>query len=107
MVSLDISYEDFKREFSPNIQSLVDNLRDFCLSLDKNVEEDIRVFSIVFYKNIVFSWFVDIKPQQDLIIITTRESKRSEQVIEIKSDEKLEEVKEKIKNAFNNFSFLI
>jgi len=94
------SYEDFKRQISPNVQPILDNLRDFCLSLDKNVLEDVRMHRIVFCKSITFRWFADIEPQQDSIIIKIQENRKVQQIIEVKSNEKLEEVKEKIQNAF-------
>ncbi len=94
------SYEDFKRQISPNVQPILDDLRDFCLSLDKNVVEDIRMHRIVFGKSIIFRWFADIEPQQDSIIIKMQENRKVQQIIEVKSNEKLEEAKEKIQNAF-------
>jgi len=94
------SYEDFKRQISPNVQPVLDNLRDFCLSLDKNVVEDIRMHRVVFGKSIIFRWFADMEPQQDSIIIKIQENRKVQQIIEVKSNEKLEEVKEKIQNAF-------
>jgi len=94
------SYEDFKKQISPNVQPILDDLRDFCLSLDKNVVEDIRMHRIVFGKSITFRWFVDIEPQQDSIIIKIQENRKVQQIIEVKSNEKLEQVKEKIQNAF-------
>ena len=94
------SYEDFKRQISPNVQPVLDNLRDFCLSLDKNVVEDIRMHRVVFGKSIIFRWFADVEPQQDSIIIKIQENRKVQQIIEVKSNEKLEEVKEKIQNAF-------
>ena len=94
------SYEDFKRQISPNVQPILDDLRDFCLSLDKNVVEDIRMHRIVFGKSIIFRWFADIEPQQDSIIIKMQENRKVQQIIEVKSNEKLEQVKEKIQNAF-------
>ncbi len=94
------SYEDFKKQISPNVQPILDDLRDFCLSLDKNVVEDIRMHRIVFGKSIIFRWFADIEPQQDSIIIKMQENRKVQQIIEVKSNEKLEQVKEKIQNAF-------
>ncbi len=94
------SYEDFKRQISPNVQPILDDLRDFCLSLDKNVLEDVRMHRIVFCKSFTFRWFADIEPQQDSIIIKIQENRKVQQIIEVKSNEKLEQVKEKIQNAF-------
>ncbi len=94
------SYEDFKKQISPNVQPILDDLRDFCLSLDKNVLEDIRMHRVVFCKSIIFRWFADIEPQQDSVIIKIQENRKVQQIIEVKSNEKLEEVKEKIQNAF-------
>ena len=94
------SYEDFKKQISPNVQPILDNLRDFCLSLDKNVLEDVRMHRVVFCKSFTFRWFADVEPQQDSIIIKIQENRKVQQIIEVKSNEKLEEVKEKIQNAF-------
>jgi len=94
------SYEDFKKQISPNVQPVLDNLRDFCLSLDKNVLEDVRMHRVVFCKSFTFRWFADVEPQQDSIVIKIQENRKVQQIIEVKSNEKLEEVKEKIQNAF-------
>jgi len=82
------SYEDFKRQISPNVQPILDNLRDFCLSLDKNVLEDVRMHRIVFCKSITFRWFADMEPQQDSIVIKIQENRKVQQIIEVKSNEK-------------------
>ena len=83
------SYEDFKKQISPNVQPILDDLRDFFLSLDKNVLEDVRMYRIVIGKSIIFRWFADMEPQQDSIIIKIQENRKVQQIIEIKSNENL------------------
>ena len=40
------SYDDFRKEADPNIQPLMDSLREFCFSLGSNVVEDLSLIHI-------------------------------------------------------------
>ena len=42
------SYDDFRKETDPNIQPLIDSLRNFCFSLGSNVVEDVRMHRVLF-----------------------------------------------------------
>jgi len=79
-----------------------DSLRDFCLSLGKNVIEDIRMHRIVFCKSMTFRWFVDIEPQEkSLKIKIQKDRKELQEVLVIKIDNDVESVKVLIQNSYN------
>ncbi len=95
------SYVDFKKQASPQNQSLFDSLREFCLSLGTNVVEDVRMHRVVFCKTITFRWFVDMEPGEDTIILKIQKNRKEpQQVIHLKPDENLEKVKDILKDAF-------
>ena len=96
------SYEDFKKQISPLMLPFFDSLRDFCLSLGKNVIEDIRMHRIVFCKSMTFRWFVDIEPQEkSLKIKIQKDRKELQEVLVIKIDNDVESVKVLIQNSYN------
>ena len=96
------TYNDFKKQISPQIQSLFDSLRDYCFSLGSNVIEDVRMHRIVFCKSITFRWFVDMEPEQDTILLKIQKSRKEpHQTIRIKVDENLDQVKDFFRDAFN------
>ena len=96
------SYVDFKKQISPKIQTLFDSLREFCLSLGSDVVEDVRMHRVVFCKTITFRWFVDMEPQQDIILLKIQKNRKEPQlIIHIKPDENLDKIKNILKDAFN------
>ncbi len=96
------SFVDFKKQISPKIQSSFDLLRDFCLSLGGEVIEDVRMHRVVYCKTITFRWFADIEPREDTIVLTIqKDRKEPNQIVELKADENLDEVKKFLKEAFN------
>jgi predicted transport protein len=96
------SYDDFKKQISPQTQSLFDYLREYCLSLGSGVIEDVRMHRVVFCKTITFRWFVDMEPQQDGILLRIQKNRKEpNRIIHLKTDERLEKVKNMIKEAFN------
>lgn len=95
------SYNDFKENISPQIQSLFDSLRDFCFSLGSNVIEDVRMHRVVFCKSITFRWFVDMEPDKDSILLKIQRNRKEPfSTIKIKVDDNLEQVKEFLKDAY-------
>jgi predicted transport protein len=96
------SYIDFKKQISPQVQSLLDSLRDYCFSLGSNVVEDVRMHRIVFCKSITFRWFADIEPDNETIFLKIQKSRKEpHQTIRIKNDESLDQIKDFLKDAFN------
>ena len=96
------SYEDFKKQIPPLMQSTFDSLREYCLSLGKNVVEDVRMHRVVFCKSMTFRFFADIEPQRDSILIKIRKDRKEPQKeIEIKADQNLNEIKNLLLDAYN------
>ena len=95
------SYDEFKKQISPEIKSYFELLRDFCFSLGDNVIEDIRMHRIVFCKSITFRWFLDMEPDMDTIVIKIqRNRKETSKKILIKSNDNLDEIKTRINEAY-------
>jgi hypothetical protein len=96
------SYEDFKKQIPPLVKPFFDTLREYCLSLGKNVIEDVRMHRIVFCKSITFRFFADMEPQRDSILIKIRsDRKKPQKEIEIKNGQPLDEVKKSLLDAYN------
>ncbi len=70
------TYEDFKKQIPIPVQPLFDSIREVCLSLGKNVVEDVRMHRIVFGKSMTFRWFADVEPQEDGIMIKIQKSRK-------------------------------
>ena len=96
------SYEDFKKQLTPSIRSLLDSLRDYCFSFGKNIVEDVRMHRIVFCKSMTFRFFVDMEPRQDSILIKIRmDRKEPQKEVEIKPGQNLDELKKLLLDACN------
>lgn len=97
------SYEDFKKQIPDSVKPLFDSLREFCLSLDNKVIEDIRMHRVVFCKSMTFRWFADMEPNTDKIIIKIQKDRKTTPIIiEIKTNHDVEENKKYLQDAFNN-----
>ncbi len=97
------TYEDFKKQIPVLVQPLFDSIREFCLSLGKNVVEDVRMHRIVFGKSMTFRWFTDVEPQNDGIIIKIQKNrKETPQIVNIKSDLEITALKELLKGAYES-----
>ena len=96
------SYEDFKKQISPSVKPVFDTLREYCLSLGKNVIEDIRMHRVVFCKSMSFRFFADMEPQRHSILIKIRRDRKEPQKeLEIKADQNLDEIKNLLFDAYN------
>jgi predicted transport protein len=96
------SYDDFKKQVSPLMKSTFDSLREYCLSLGKNVVEDVRMHRVVFCKSMTFRFFADMEPQRDSILIKIRRDRKElQKEIEIKADQNLDEIKNLLLDAYN------
>jgi predicted transport protein len=96
------SYDDFKKQISPLMKPTFDSLREYCLSLGKNVVEDVRMHRVVFCKSMTFRFFADMEPQRDSILIKIRSDRKEPQKeIEIKADQNLDEIKNILLDAYN------
>ena len=96
------SYDDFKKQIAPLMKPVFDSLREYCLSLGKNVVEDVRMHRIVFCKSMTFRFFADMEPQCDFILIKIRRDRKEPQKeFEIKADQNLDEIKNLLLDAYN------
>lgn len=96
-------YESFKKHIPLNVQNLFDSLRDFCMSINDSVVEDVRMHRVVFCKTINFRWFLDAEPTMNNSIILKIQKDRKQNItrIEIKNQQELEDIKNTIKEAFS------
>jgi predicted transport protein len=95
------NYEDFKKQIPILIQPLFDSIREFCLSLGKNVVEDVRMHRVVFGKSMTLRWFADIEPQNDSIIIKIKKNRKEHPLINnIKLGQETTELKQILKEAY-------
>ena len=96
------SYDDFKKQISPSMNPIFDSLREYCLSLGKNVVEDVRMHRVVFCKSMTFRFFADMEPQRDSILIKIRRDRKEPQKeLKIKVDQNLVEIKNLLLDAYN------
>jgi hypothetical protein len=96
------NYDDFRKQISPLMKSVFDSLREYCLSLGKNVTEDVRMHRVVFCKSITFRFFADMEPQRDSILIKIRRDRKEPQKeFEIKTGQSLDEIKNLLLDAYN------
>ena len=75
------SYGMLRARLSPRAQTALDQIREFCLSLDDCVVEDIRAHRVVYGKTIAFRWFADVKPEESQIIVRIQRDWRQEPLI--------------------------
>ncbi len=96
------NYTDFEKQIPSQNRPLFDSLREFCFSLGDNVIEDVRMHRIVFCKSIIFRWFVDIEPENEIILLKIQRSRKEPQkIIRLNPNENLQQVKEILKDAFD------
>ena len=95
------SYDDFKKQIPSLVLPLFNSIREYCFSLGDKVVEDIRMHRIVFCKSMTFRWFLDVEPQRDGVIMKIQKSRKEPlQIIHIRKDQKISEVSQTIKDAF-------
>jgi hypothetical protein len=97
------TYYDVEKQLTPQIKSLFDELRNYCLSLGKNVVEDVRMHRVVFGKSMTFRFFADVEPQRDFVIIKIRRDRKEPlKEIEIRPNENIDEIKRLLSDAYTN-----
>ena len=95
------SYEDFRKQISPQVQPLFDSLREFCFSLGDKVVEDVRMHRVVYGKSLTFRWFSDFEPEQESILIKIQRSRKEPtKTIRIKENENSDELQKLLRDAF-------
>ena len=96
------TYKDFQRQIPEPVKPLFDKLRTYCMSLDENVIEDVRMHRIVFCKTMTFRWFADLEPTEKSIMIKIQKERKLEpEILEVTPDQELSEIESSLKNAFS------
>ncbi len=96
------NYEDFEKQIAPLVKPNFDSLREYCLSLGKNVIEDIRMHRVVFCKSMTFRFFADMEPKRNSILIKIRSDRKEPQKeVVIKPGQNLDEMKNLLLDAYN------
>lgn len=97
------TYEDFKKQIPTQVFPAFDSLREYCMSLGKNVVEDVRAHRIVFGKSLSFRWFADLEPDRDSIIIKIQKNRKEPfSTLSVKPNDSLDEIRNLILEAYNN-----
>ncbi len=95
------SYDDFKKQIPSQVLPLFDSIREFCLSLGKNVVEDVRMHRVVFCKSITFRWFVDVEPEREGVIIKIQKNRKEPvQIVKVKKNQQISEFSQMLRVAF-------
>lgn len=95
------TFEEFKNQIPKEVQPLFIQLREYCLSMGENVVEDVRMHRIVFGKTMNFRWFADLEPSLEGIIVKVQKNRKESPVtIRIEKEEKFEDLKNLISEAF-------
>jgi len=90
------------KDINPKVQPLMNSLRKFCISLGSNVVEDVRMHRVVFCKSFAFRWFVDVEPQNDLILLKIQKSRKETQTVQLGLDQNLAETQTLIREAYSS-----
>lgn len=97
------TYQDFKRQIPKGVLPLFEEIRDYCLSLDKKVIEDVRMHRIVFCKSMTFRWFLDVEPLDEHVVIKIQKDRKTPiHTIHVKDDTMTHELKQQIRQAFDS-----
>ena len=95
------TYDEFKRHIPLQVLPLFDSIREFCLSLDEKVIEDVRMHRVVFCKSMTFRWFADVEADHDGVIIKIQKSrKESPLIISVNCNQDISNVCQIIKKAY-------
>ncbi len=94
-------YNDFKKQIPSSVLPLFDSIREYCLSLDEKVIEDVRMHRVVFCKSMTFRWFLDVEPSKEGVIIKIQKNRKSPvEILQINKDQKILDISQVIKKAF-------
>lgn len=95
------NYAEFKKQIPVPVQPLFDSIRNICLSLGKNVVEDVRTHRIVFGKSLTFRWFADVEPQNNGVVIKIQKNrKETPKTIQVRLGQEPTELNEILKEAY-------
>ena len=99
------TYEDFRKTIPICIKYQFDSLREICFSFGQNVVEDVRMHRVVFGKSMVFRWFADLEPQNNLIQVKIQKNRKEPtKIFVIKSEDDIIKLKTILQDAFDTIN---
>ncbi len=96
-----ISFETHLEGLDQETKTLLIDLREFVKLCGSNVIEEIRPHRIVYAKSLTFRYFLDIQPRKDILMISTRKSRKepgTEYIV--KNIQDIEKIKSEISEAY-------
>ncbi len=96
-----ISFETHLEGLNQETKTLLTDLREFVKLCGSNVIEEIRPHRIVYAKSLTFRYFLDIQPRKDILMISTRKSRKepgTEYIV--KNIQDIEKIKSEISEAY-------
>ncbi len=98
-----IPFDSHLNGLEDQTKALLLYLRKFVKSLGENVIEEVRPHRIVYAKSLTFRYFLDVQSRKDILIVSTRRS-RKEQSLEhiVKDMQDMDNIKPKIVEAYAN-----
>lgn len=98
-----ISFEKHTERLQYQIKELLIELQTFVKNLGENIIEDMRPHRIVYAKTLTFRTFLNIQPKADCLDISIRKNRNGPLInFSIRNKGDLENVKERILDAYNN-----
>src|SRR5215207_3274200 len=100
--SIAVTFESHLNRLEEDIKTLLLDLRKFIKSFGLDIIEDVRPHRIAYAKSITFRTFLDIKPENDCLIVSIRKG-RAQPVIAhtIRNMQESESIKPQIREAYN------
>ena len=98
-----ISFESHLDGLEEQTKTILLYIRQFVKSLGENVIEEVRPHRIVYAKSLTFRYFLDIQPRKDILMISTRKSRKEPSVEHMVKDmQEMGDIKSKIAEAYAN-----
>jgi hypothetical protein len=100
--SIAVTFESHLNRLQEDVKTLLLDLRKFIKSFGLDIIEDVRPHRIAYAKSLTFRTFLDIKPDNDCLIVSIRKG-RTQPVIAhtIRNMQESESIKPQIREAYN------
>jgi hypothetical protein len=100
--SIAVTFESHLNRLEEDIKTLLLDLQKFIKSFGLDIIEDIRPHRIAYAKSLTFRIFLDIKPENDCLIVSIRKGRTQPVIVHtIRNMQESESIKPQIKDAYN------
>jgi hypothetical protein len=100
--SIAVAFESHLDRLEEDIKTLLLDLRKFIKSFGLDIIEDVRPHRIAYAKTLTFRTFLDIKPENDCLIVSIRKGRTQPMMAHtIRNMQESESIKPQIKDAYN------